>query len=420
MVSNPQREAETPTMSARDVVSARTQTPRFHALDGLRGIAALLVVLVHVEWPNHITNLLFVRNGYLAVDLFFILSGLVIAANYSTRIVDVRTSMHFIALRFFRVYPLHFAMLIAFVGLECLKVSAKYTLGITPEHQPFTGGQSPLSLVSHVFLGQGLGLLPTPGWNGPSWSISCEFVAYVFFAIITLLGLTRRRACLIAGAIATATAYGFLALTRGTLNIVYDLAPLRCIAGFFWGVLIYRWSTTASSRSLKHLQGFELGVAAAVIVTMATVSGAISLVVIPLFVLLVALLLRDRGAIARLLMTKPIQYLGEISYSVYMVHAFIIVCLIMILKRMVPVAYSATMQRDLVTINPWIGDALVFAVVVSVVLLASRTYVLIEQPGRLFGRKALQYDGAIPESGRPSIRVGVAAPSLESIGMRQQ
>ena len=61
---------------------ATEAAPRFRALDGLRGVAALLVVLLHVEWPNHLTGNKFVQNGYLAVDLFFILSGLVISSNY--------------------------------------------------------------------------------------------------------------------------------------------------------------------------------------------------------------------------------------------------------------------------------------------------------------------------------------------------
>ena len=96
---------------------------RFRAVDGLRGIAALLVVFLHVEWPSHIASTTFIRNGYLAVDLFFILSGLVITANYGTRIVSVSDARRFMTLRFFRLYPLHFAMLAAFLVLESSNIS---------------------------------------------------------------------------------------------------------------------------------------------------------------------------------------------------------------------------------------------------------------------------------------------------------
>ena len=86
---------------------------RFSALDGLRGIAALAVVFYHVKFPNHFTTYpgLFFRNGYMAVDLFFILSGFVIYANYSGKIYNTASALRFIVLRFFRIYPLHLAIL---------------------------------------------------------------------------------------------------------------------------------------------------------------------------------------------------------------------------------------------------------------------------------------------------------------------
>jgi peptidoglycan/LPS O-acetylase OafA/YrhL len=46
---------------------------RFDSLDGLRGISALMIVLYHVRWSNHFTELHFFREAYLFVDVFFIL-----------------------------------------------------------------------------------------------------------------------------------------------------------------------------------------------------------------------------------------------------------------------------------------------------------------------------------------------------------
>lgn len=406
-------------MVARPEIPAEAPKPHFQALDGLRGIAALLVVLLHVGWSNHITGMRFVKNGYLAVDLFFILSGLVIAANYSTKIIDVHSALRFIGLRFFRLYPLHFAMLILFVGLECIKALAQNTLGLMPVHHPFSGGQSPQSFITHIFLIQGLGLLPTPGWNGPSWSISCEFVVYVLFAATTLLGLFRSRACLLLGAIATASGYAALALTRGTLDVVYDLGLVRCIAGFFWGVLIYRFSIIASTQSTKRMQLYEICATIAVISAMATISGEFILIVIPLLILLVALLRSDSGPVARLLISKPAQYLGRISYSVYMVHYFVMVCVLMALKRIETSSYNPTIQEDFVFINPWIGDALLFVVVATIILISSLTFGLIEQPGRLFGRKVLQANAAAEKIDQPPVCVNLNPPQLDLTATRQ-
>ena len=79
---------------------------RMRALDGLRGMAAVLVVIYHADWPNQFTALNLVKNGYLAVDLFFILSGLVISENYSTKITyisDPHSILHQAA--FFPIVP---------------------------------------------------------------------------------------------------------------------------------------------------------------------------------------------------------------------------------------------------------------------------------------------------------------------------
>ena len=409
-------------MSNRAAIEVETKVPRFQALDGLRGIAALLVLLLHVEveWSSHITDLQFVKNGYLAVDLFFILSGLVIAANYSTRILDVRTALRFIGLRLFRVYPLHLAVLTAFVALECVKALAQSALGIMPGQHPFTGGQSLESFVAHIFLVQGLGLLPTPGWNGPSWSISCEFFAYLLFAVTTLLGLFRNRAFLFLVAITATFGYAALALTRGTLNVVYDLGLVRCIAGFFWGVLIFRWSLIASMRSFRWVPLCEIGVTVALISAMSIISGRSILIVIPLLILLVTLLGSDRGPVAQLLLSKPAQYLGRISYSIYMVHYFVIECVFMVLKRIIPSAYSPNTRKDFLFLNPWSGDALLLAVVAVVILIASRTYDSIELPGRLFGRKVFQLDVTVRQTDRSSVCVDVIPPRLDPAATRQQ
>ncbi len=65
---------------------------RYRSLDSLRGVAATLIVFFHVSWDNHITEFHFFRQAFLFVDLFFILSGFIIATVYGRRI---RTSSDF-------------------------------------------------------------------------------------------------------------------------------------------------------------------------------------------------------------------------------------------------------------------------------------------------------------------------------------
>lgn len=145
--------------------------------------AALLVVCFHMRWPNHLTHNEFIRHGYLALDLFFVLSGFVIAANHTRRLTDCAAAREFFYLRFFRVYPLHLAVLGGFVGLELAKLWAARSGLLVPGHAPFTDNTSVAAPFANILLIHSLDALPALSWNSPSWSVSCEFVASILFAI---------------------------------------------------------------------------------------------------------------------------------------------------------------------------------------------------------------------------------------------
>ena len=93
---------------------------RYVALDSWRGIAACLVALYHFDAVSHVWGLPLLRHAWLFVDLFFVLSGFVIAANYQQRLLAGYGAGRFILLRLGRLYPLHFVMLAVFVALKLL------------------------------------------------------------------------------------------------------------------------------------------------------------------------------------------------------------------------------------------------------------------------------------------------------------
>ena len=90
------------------------------ALDAWRGIAALIVALFHFATPAAISQSTFLRNSWLFVDFFFVLSGFVIAANYRGRLAQGFGIERFMLLRLGRLYPLHILMLAAFIATELL------------------------------------------------------------------------------------------------------------------------------------------------------------------------------------------------------------------------------------------------------------------------------------------------------------
>lgn len=104
----------------------------FGELESLRGIAALMVVLYHVEWSNPLTPHTFFRNGYLMVDFFFVLSGFVICYNYGQKIYNGKDVVRFMFLRFGRLYPLHLFYLIIFLGIEVAKYIGELKFNLVP------------------------------------------------------------------------------------------------------------------------------------------------------------------------------------------------------------------------------------------------------------------------------------------------
>lgn len=143
---------------------------RFEALDGMRGFAALAVLLFHVGKTD--APWLF-AHGYLAVDFFFILSGFVIAYAYGARLLEGMSSSRFLRARLVRLYPLIAAGAVLGVAGYCKLYDRSTLLAI---------------FVTGIFL------LPTPlapqsedrmalAINPPSWSLFFEFVANAAFAL---------------------------------------------------------------------------------------------------------------------------------------------------------------------------------------------------------------------------------------------
>src|SRR2546423_8216468 len=153
------------------------------SLTALRGLAAWWVVLYHFDtyllpylptWAFY-----FVSKGYLAVDLFFCLSGFVIYFNYGNlNVLSAREVRVFYLKRFAKIYPLHLFTIGLYVLLLGMLLLAHR--GIPP------GRFSGESLLMNVLLVQDWAPADMT-WNVPSWSISAEFAAYLLFPLVVLM-----------------------------------------------------------------------------------------------------------------------------------------------------------------------------------------------------------------------------------------
>jgi len=365
-------------------MSPKSARHRYVALDGLRGLAALFVVFYHAPWPTHFSATQFVQNAYLSVDFFFVLSGFVIAANYAGAIVDAASLRDFLQRRFFRLYPLHLLVLLTLVALETLKYFARGA--IASEVPPFNGPNSPSLLVESLLMAQGLGLENRLGWNPPSWSVSAEFATYLLYGLAATRGLLRRDRTMLVLAAAAMIVYFVVAITQQTLDVTYFLGLVRSVAGFSLGVAVQRFSPSADRLTEASLWRLAPFVALAALATLALAKGASVFIAIPLCVALVATLQFDRGGVARLLSTGPMQFLGRTSYSIYLVHMPILYVATILLKRLPGVgAHAGPHGVALDIASPWLGDLLFVGAIALVLCVARFTYAAIEEPGRRLG-----------------------------------
>ena len=295
-------------------------------LTGLRGFAALMVLLYHIRsamggfLPERVIAVL--AEGYLAVDLFFVLSGFVLWWTYGAEFRDqgVRAAPRFIVRRFARIFPLHLAILSAML----LFALSLLVSGRDPgTHYSFT------ELPAHYLLVQNWGFSNGLTWNDPAWSISTEWAAYLLLAIaggwLARLRVGAWSFPLIVLAMATGLGWWFAAGGRTSIgNDIPVTGLLRCLVEFGIGIVLCQWWT--AQRERRHAAAIIYG-------TALTLLGAGALLLIglqwqpaavPLIMTAVVILALQASTAQRPLLSGRIaQWLGDISYAVYLSHFFL-------------------------------------------------------------------------------------------------
>ncbi|MFE0754202.1 acyltransferase family protein [Inquilinus sp. NPDC058860] len=303
----------------------RSQQQYFPALTALRGIAALCVVLFHYSvgsFPNlHPTEVtFFFGKSYLFVDLFFALSGFILMHVYGRGFADgpsAATLGPFLKARLARLYPLHLVVLGGFVLLELLKLAVDRS-GLDAFGNPHTLATLPGSLL----LLNAAGIYEALTWNGPSWSISAEWIVGLAFPLLVPVVSRLRPAGLLL--LYMATLIGFVLLSAGPkidLDLTADWGVPRCVLGFVGGMVLHRLWRDGTPRWMAA-DGPALAAAAAIVLAMHVNMRGVFL--IPLFGLLILCLAQNTGRVGRALGTRPMIFLGEISYAVYLAQVLLL------------------------------------------------------------------------------------------------
>ena len=371
------------------------RTGEIKALSGLRIVAAVWVVLFHFRplleqaAPGFRSALAPILNcGAQGVDLFFMLSGFVLTWNYLERMGESwswRATVRFLWLRLARVWPVYLVTM----HLAALWIVFTLHVGHIPPEPWVLDGFNAVGYVRQVLMIQ-LWFVPFfdgSSWDGPAWSISAEWLAYLMFGVLILVIFriarsTRARGLIALAFVATLPPI-FLLLASGHFYTPWSWLP-RIVMQFTAGALV-----CAAVRKLRPSDGARRNTGYAALLLLGVIVGILYLLdahpipkildgaglVDVLFVPLLFTLAVGSGGLPWVLSLRPVVYLGHISFSLYMVH------------ELVHTTWNwAAMQFEITLLPDLTGKAVVIGLLAAVVASAALLYHLVEEPARRWMR----------------------------------
>lgn len=369
------------------------RTGEIKALTGLRIVAAVWVVLFHFRpllWEasprleDDLAPLL--DSGAQGVDLFFILSGFVLTWNYLDRMGpswSTRATIHFLWLRLSRVWPVYLVTM----HLAALWIIVTLHVGNVPS--PDAEKLTAISYLRQLLMIQ-LWFEPFfdgTSWDGPAWSISAEWLAYLLFGVLIMMifriARVSRTRTLLMLAVFAALPPTLLLLGSGVLYTPWSWLP-RIVAQFTAGAL-----ACAAVRRLRPSDGgrraagyLSLLLVAALVAGLYyydahPLSGMVDSggVMAVLFLPLVVALSVGTGTLPALLSTRPFIYGGQISFSLYMIH------------EPVHTMWNWAVQQYTIVMPKSTAKMVVVALMAVAIGLAMLLYHLVEEPARRWMRR---------------------------------
>ncbi len=347
-------------------------------LDALRGFAALYVIAFHVSaMPDpdlRVPSLLLpvVSGGGTGVVLFFVLSAFSLCLTWPRHASTHQPLRSFYLSRLFRIVPLFIALLLLMVAKDQFRQPHRYSTEEIAWNASMLFGLSPKW---------------QPGIVMGSWTIGVEILFYMAFPLIAIYIRNVMAAAIFFGIAYLVAFLGSNAMPLGIAHLGSHTGILTQLPLFALGCLLFRFWTTITEKLLPAMQEklgallFASGISGLLIVLYSWTPSFLSIVTsgwylagISYGLILLSFLLFEW----RLFVNRATSFLGTISYSLYLIHPFII-------PKLYPVFHRA--YEVLPSMAYFICLAICLVIVVPVSYL---TYRYIESPGINMGRRLVK------------------------------
>ena len=296
------------------------------SLTGLRGIAAVWVLLYHLQqnagnlWGmNWLAGMRVLERGWAGVDLFFVLSGFILMYTHGNEFASNKNLpiTRFAKLRLMRVYPLSIVVLLLIAAI----------VGMDPGYARWYRGLAAGNLSGEAFIRTALlatrwPIIGSGDWNEPTWSLSVEILGYALFpSIANILMYCRSFLYAVLFGLAFLALFAIIQWETGIINkndFGYAWSFFRMICCFLSGAAFCRALSLAGDRFKRYGNILEIAAAFLVFISISTWNGAIFM---PLgFSVLIFSISLQSGILSQLLTCRPIMFIGRISFPLYLIH----------------------------------------------------------------------------------------------------
>ena len=326
----------------------RTELP---ALTSLRGLAALTVVFYHasflaLNYADGGSPMLW-RRGYLAVDLFFLLSGFVLTHVYGSRFagqLSWRGLRGFFWARFCRVYP------------TAIFVTAVYSLAYATGGLTFGTNTSFQTQLAAALLLMQVPWLSSIELNQVAWSISAELYGYMLFPLAApfFLNIGRFSAAFVSIALLVAVVSVHMFFDPQTLGWG---ALVRALPEFMAGILAYSAYHAGLWKTVWQRDFTLIGIAVSIIA--ANWTGLSDGVIVILLLALLLASVSNAGRLSAILNAAPLRRLGDISYSVYIFQTIPFMLVVAFARNLVAHRFGGVWFEVIAALSAVLGGLLV-------------------------------------------------------------